>query len=134
MSNFDVSFPDDLMETLEQLSDEEQLCTDMLEAAGPILERSVIAASSSHVSEPEGGDMLHSIKTTKPKKGKTAWHLTVRPTGTDRKGVRNMEKMAYLEYGTSKQPATPVLSPAVRQAESGCIMAMQKVFDEALTT
>lgn len=128
---FDVSFPDDLEKTLAGLMDDERLCTEMLEAAGPILERSVIAASSSHVSEPEGGDMLHSIKTTKPKKGETAWHLTVRPTGKDRKGVRNMEKMAYLEYGTSKQPATPVLSPAVRQAEGACIHAMQRVFDEA---
>ena len=125
--SFELEFPDDLGESLEAMMDEEALCTYMLNAAGPILERNVVAASSAHIHE---GDMVRSIKPTRPEKGKAGWHLTVRPTGKDSKGVRNMEKMAYLEYGTSKQAATPVLGPAVRQSETACLDAMQKAFDE----
>ena len=43
--------------------------------------------------------------------------------------VRNMEKMIYLEYGTSKQRATPVLSRATRRAEKDVISKMQEVFN-----
>ena len=43
--------------------------------------------------------------------------------------VRNMEKMVYLEYGTSKQRATPVLSKATRRAEKDVISKMQEVFN-----
>ena len=53
----------------------------------------------------------------------------MRPTGRDEKGVRNMEKMVYMEYGTSKQEATPVLSPAVRKAEDPVTEKMQEVFN-----
>lgn len=116
------------LQLLEEQSDE--LAPKMLEAAAPILERSLKGTLSTHV---RTGELVGSIQTTKASKGEKGWHITVRPTGKDRKGVRNMEKMAYLEYGTSKQPATPVLAPAVRQAEGACIQAMQRVFDEATT-
>ena len=40
-----------------------------------------------------------------------------------------MEKMIYMEYGTSKQKETPVLSPAVRKAEGPVLEKMQEVFN-----
>ena len=54
----------------------------------------------------------------------------VRPVGTDSKGVRNAEKMGYKEYGTSKQPAKPVLKKAVKKSEKECLEIMQKAFEE----
>ena len=59
--------------------------------------------------------MVASIKATGPKKTKSKIYDFVRPTGKDAKGVRNMEKLAYLEYGTSKQPATPVCTKVKNQ-------------------
>ena len=53
----------------------------------------------------------------------------IRPTGTGRKGVRNMEKLAYMEYGTSHQRATPVIGPAIAASEGGVLEAMQEVFN-----
>lgn len=126
--SFDVTGFDDMMAELARLGDVDEVAPKMLEAAEPILTRNLKAGSSRHRGY---GDMENSIKATKPRQTRDGWSLTVRPTGTDRKGVRNMEKMAYLEYGTSKQAATPVLGPAVRQSEAPCLAAMQNVFDEA---
>ena len=58
------------------------------------------------------------------------YYISVRPTGKDKKGVRNMEKMAALEFGVDgKQAATPVLTPAVNDAEGKVLDKMQEVFD-----
>ena len=53
--------------------------------------------------------MSRSIKPTKPKKNRWGHFIVIRPTGKDKKGVRNMEKLVYMEYGTSKQSPTPVI-------------------------
>ena len=50
--------------------------------------------------------------------------------GKDRKGVRNNEKLAYLNYGTSKQGAKPVVGKAVKNAEGKCLEIMQEKFNE----
>jgi HK97 gp10 family phage protein len=75
--------------------------------------------------------MLKSIKTTKTSrlKNNDGYSITVRPTGKDKRGVRNMEKMVYMEYGTSKQSATPVLTPAIRESRESVEKKMQEVFD-----
>ena len=126
--SFELEGFDGMMAELERLGNVDELAPKMLEAAEPIMTRNLKAAASTHK---RTGEMESSIKPTKPKQTKDGWSLTVRSTGTDRKGVRNMEKMAYLEYGTSKQAATPVLGPAVRQSETACLAAMQNAFDEA---
>ena len=74
--------------------------------------------------------MYKSIKKTKAgKASKGGYFASVRPTGTDKKGVRNMDKMVYLEYGTSKQDATPVLTKALKDSESAVYDKMQEVFN-----
>lgn len=50
--------------------------------------------------------------------------------GVDRKGVRNNEKLAYLNYGTTKQQARPVIAKAIDEAEPECLKVMQEKFDE----
>lgn len=40
-----------------------------------------------------------------------------------------MEKAVYMEFGTSKQAATPIISPAVRESEAAVLEKMQEVFD-----
>ena len=132
MGKFELHGIDDFMEELSDL-DIDRIAPVMLEEAVPILEKEVRQAAGRHK---DSGAMAESIKATKVGTNSYGHYISVRPTaaalvpaGVDSKGVRNMEKMAYLEYGTSTQEATPVLSPAVRKAEEPVINKLQEVFD-----
>lgn len=126
MAQFEPEGIDDLMKDLDLL-DTERIAPMMLEESAPILEEAVAKKASAHK---DTGDMVNSIKKTKAERNQTGYYIAVRPTGKDRKGVRNMEKMAALEYGVDgKQPATPVLTPAVHEAEAPVLEKMQEVFD-----
>lgn len=126
MASFDLEGFDELISAMNHL-EFEKLAPKMIESATPILERNIKSRALAHN---RTGSMAGSIKPTGIRATSDGYRLTVRPTGTDSKGVRNMEKMVYLEYGTYKQTATPVLSPAVSESESACLEAMQKVFDD----
>lgn len=124
---FDIHGFDELLQEMELLGDFDEIAPKMLEEAAPILEKEVVRQASTHW---DSGDMVKSIKKTGASVGKTGgYYLAVRPTGKDKKGVRNMEKMAYLEYGVKDRPAVPVLTTAVRNAETEVMKKMQEVFD-----
>lgn len=126
MARFDVEGIDDLMKELDYL-DAEKLAPKILEESVPVLEESVKKYASRHK---QTGDMQRSIKSTGAQRNQTDYYICVRPTGKDRKGVRNMEKLAALEYGVDgRQAATPVLTPAVHEAEPKVVKKMQEVFD-----
>lgn len=126
MASFQFNGIDDLVKDLDSFQFSKIVPT-MIEEAAPILESAVKTRAAAHQSS---GKMYASIKTTKVSATGDGYSAVVRPTGKDSKtGVRNMEKMAYLEYGTSKQAATPVISPAVRESESKVIEKMQEVFN-----
>jgi len=76
------------------------------------------------------GELAESIEATDAKMNEYGCFAAVRPTGIDEKGVRNGEKMAYMEYGTSKQYPKPVLRKAIKKSEKACLEAMQKKYDE----
>lgn len=126
MARFEIEGIDDLMKELSML-DAEKLAPVMLEESVPILEKEVASRASSHK---KTGAMAGSIKPTGAMRNQMGYYICVRPTGKDEKGVRNMEKMAALEYGVSgRQAATPVLTPAVHAAEEPVLKKMQEVFD-----
>lgn len=125
MARFSVEGLDDLMKDLSDL-EFDRIAPMMLEEAVPILEKNVKRRAALHR---VSGDMQSSIKPTTARRGRDGYSISVRPTGNDRKGVSNMEKMVYLENGTSKQAATPVISPAVRESEEDVCRKMQEVFD-----
>ena len=126
MGKFDFNIPDDFIKQLGKLADVDRIAPQMIDEAIPILERNVKQESVKHK---VSGDMYKSIKATKTGKNKYGYYAAVRPTGSDSKGVRNMEKMVYLEYGTSAQPATPVLTKAIKDSENAVMEKMQEVFD-----
>lgn len=118
----------------------------------PIVVRSVKAALSSVTSNDSSGQLVASVQASKIIHNDWGWFLTVRPTGYDkedkkgylRKGkkqgnrkvkggtrdkVRNMEKAAWLEYGTSKQPARPWAERAVHDAMPEVLKVMEQVFE-----
>lgn len=142
MANFSCYMPDSLTEQLRNLESSEKIALDMLDSASPILEERVKNECAKHK---RTGNMYKSIKRTKAKRTSNGAYITVvRPTGTtteyiDNKGVhrkrktpvRNMEIMAYMEYGTSKQAGTPVLSKAVNDSKDKVTDAMQEAFNKA---
>lgn len=130
MASFSYDIPDDFIKQLGNLADIDRYAPLMIDGAIPILEQQVKVELSRHKVT---GDLLKSIKTTKTKKTKAGvYSASVEPSGTDRKGVRNVEKMIYLEYGTSRQPATPVLTKAVKDSEKEVLGAMQAIFDKEM--
>ena len=77
--------------------------------------------------------MYKSIKAQKPNKKKDGYSLFVGASGVDKKtGVRNMEKMAYLEFGVKShnQKPTPVITPTVEATRTKVCDSMQETFDE----
>lgn len=143
MAKFEIRGLDDMMQALNALEVEE-VAAKMLEESVPILEQEVKKEVSRHK---DTGDMYESIGSTGARRNQRGYYICVRPTGyasakkwrnARTKGgkragkkvrVRNMGKMVYLEYGTSKQRATPVLSRATRRAEKDVISKMQEVFN-----
>lgn len=127
MGKFDFEVSASFLRQLGKMADIERVAPKMINEALPILEDSVKNELRKHK---RTGDMVDSVKKTKAGQMKNGGYFgTVRPTGKDRKGVRNMEKLAYLEYGTSKQPATPTLTKAIKDCEAAVLNKMQDVFN-----
>jgi HK97 gp10 family phage protein len=123
-----IKTPDGLNQLLRELTslDADKMTDEMMKAAEPVM----LEKLKHHAGKHGQGAMYNSIKSTGIKTNRSGKFLVVRPTGKDSKGVRNMEKMAYLEYGTYKQAATPVVTPAVKEAESTVERAMDGIFDK----
>ena len=129
MGKFDFQIDPAFLRQLGRLADVEKVAPMMIDESMPILERNLRNELSGHT---RTGDMLASIKKTKAGKNKYGYFATVRPTGKDRKGVRNMEKLAHAEYGTSKQAPTPILTKAIKDSETEVLNKMQEVFEREM--
>ena len=130
MGRFDVHTDeiDSLMKDLSVL-DFHTLAPKILEEVAPIVKGNIEKRSAAHR---DSGSMAGSIQPKKMTRGASGYRISIRPTGKDSKGVRNMEKMCYLEYGTAKQAATPVMGPAVAESEEPVYEKMQEVFDREM--
>ena len=127
MGKFDFQISLEFIKQLGKLADVERVAPKMIDEAMPILEANVKKELGNHR---RTGDMIDSVKKTKAGKSKRGgYYSVVRPTGKDRNGVRNMEKLAHAEYGTSKQPATPILTKAIKDSEAEVLQKMQEVFE-----
>jgi len=127
MAKFDFNIPTDFLKQLGKLEDVDRVAPQMIDEAVPILLENVKQEVAKHKLT---GDMHKSIK--KSKAGKTkkgGYFASVHPSGVDSKGVRNMEKLVYAEYGTSKQSPTPMLTKAIKDSESAVLKKMQEVFE-----
>lgn len=132
MAIFDFDMPDDLEKTLNMLSDE-SLGIKAVKKAAPIVENAMKEELSKHhraEKDPTYGEMVESVKATEPKSNEYGVFSFVRPKGTDTKGVRNMEKLAYLEYGTARQVGTPVVGKISDSVEKEVSETMQKVIEQ----
>jgi len=130
MGKFDFEIDPEFMKALGRLADVDKVAPKMIDAAVPALARNVRAELAKHK---RTGDMLDSVRLTKSKKNKKdVWYAVVRPTGVDRHGVRNMEKLAHAEYGTKSQPATPILTKALKDSETEVYAIMRETFEKEM--
>lgn len=128
MGKFDFQFDTELTKKIERLSNFDEIAVDMLTEASPILLSRVKNEVGKHK---DTGDLYASIKLMKkPKKNQYGWFISVIPTGTDSKGVRNMEKLAHLEYGTSKIAPKPILTKALEDARDEVGESMQNTLNK----
>ena len=125
MTGFDL-----LEDELKKYDDPDDIAAKVVDTASPILVETVKEMIKTTTSSDSSGDLADSIQATGAKITGYGCFAAVRPTGRDRKGVRNGEKMAYREYGTSKQPAKPILKKAARKSEKKCLEIMQKTFED----
>jgi len=142
MAQFEFTWPDELQQQLQHISaDFDEIAPKMIDEATPILQASMKRKLSVHK---DTGELINSIKAkkAKPVKGggyygyvtatgvaKGKKYKRMKKDGSSRQeGYRNYQKMLALEYGTSKQTATPFLQSSVNDAESDVIDKMQEVF------
>lgn len=135
MGKFSFNIPDDFIKQLGKLSDIDSIAPQMIDEAMPILAENLKSELAKHK---RTGDMINSVKKTKARKTKYGgYYAVVRPTGKDRKGVRNIEKLAYLEYGVKikgeeRQSPKPVLTKAIKDSEKAVLSKMQEVFEREI--
>lgn len=122
---------DEFARELEKLGNIDEYAPELLNAAAPTLEKELKNQVSKAANKGYAtGDLKDSIKAKKPGKNVYGHYVMVTAEGKDKKGVRNNEKLAYLNYGTQKQQARPVISPAIKSSESDCLKIMQQKFNE----
>ena len=131
MAQFSISGMDELLVKLNQLGRFDEIAPKMMKAGMEILQEEDVAEASKHK---DTGAMVESIKPTRLMAGYDGgYYMCTRPTGRDKKGVRNMEKMVYLECGVKGRPGVPVITAAVIKAEPKVIQAMQEVFTREIS-
>lgn len=122
---------EELTRELDRLGKTNDYAPEMLKAASPILEDELKAQVRNAANRGYAtGTLESSISANEPHVTQGGYSVSVTAKGKDKKKVRNNEKLAYLNYGTSRQQAQPVISKAIDKAEDKCIEAMQKKFDE----
>lgn len=141
MADFQLDFDDSIFKGLEKLSDTEAVSEKMLKEASPIVVSSMKSELNIHR---QTAELVNSVKPTKPKRNKSGDNVVVvRPTGkstttiaksgkayTRKKAVRNMEKLASLEFGNSHgQKPMPIIEKAVKSTEEAVLDKMNEVYN-----
>lgn len=141
MADFQSYFDNNLFKELKKLSDIAGVSDKMLKEASPIVVNSMKGELNSHR---QTAELVNSVKPTKPKRNKSGDNFViVRPTGkstttiaksgkayTRKKAVRNMEKLASLEFGNSHgQKPMPIIEKAVKSTEEAVLDKMNEVYN-----
>lgn len=142
MANLNLEIPEDYLKDLLD-NDFDEIAPEMLEKVAPILKEATQKAIKSAESGQGTGELVNSIKVTKPKKTNTdAYIVNVGPSGTSKTHyydsathtrkypVSNALKAIWLNYGNAHQGARPWLTPAVNSSEPKILTELQKLWEE----
>jgi len=148
MPYFEVNIPKDIFKQFADAQDD--ICKEMLTEAIPIVAESLKEELRKHENT---GELIKSIETFEPHKLKDEyWIVSAVPTGkskglrsapkvfarsktgrkTSGKALYNDDKLWWLEYGTSKQKATPVLKKAINNANNKVIAKMTEIYNKRM--
>lgn len=142
MADLGFEIPEDYLEALLE-HDFDEIAPEMIEKVTPILEESIKKSIRAVESGQGTGELVNSIKVTKPKKTTTdAYIANVGPSGkssnhyydsaTHKRSypVSNALKAVWLNYGRAGQPARPWLTPAVNGCKDKILSEIQKLWEE----
>lgn len=131
MASCSITGFDELEKILRKLEQPEKMAIKAVDAASPVLV-SALKGAINAATKGGHGDLAGSIEATSARQNELGVFSAVRPTGTDRKGVRNGEKLAYLEYGVKShhQPPRPVRQAAVAAAEGACMSIIEGIIEQ----
>ena len=127
--NMRIDIPQELLNAMENLANINTAGEKALKEAEPVVVEALKKGLEGHK---DTGNMQNSIKATGPKEKAGGIFDYIRPTGKDEKGVRNMEKLAYLEYGTAKQAAKPVCAGIRSSVEKEVVRGIEKSLERSL--
>ena len=126
----------DVLKKLDKLSDRSQvegIAKKAVAAAEPINEAAMRSAiASSEYGPYSTGEVSASVSSTDVTVNEWGVYAVAKPGGRDRKGVRNGERAAYLEYGTSRMPARPWRARAVAAATGPCVEVMKGIVESEM--
>lgn len=126
---------EDLEKFLGKLAEPEKMAVKAVDAATPIAEKRLKAEITKaanrkdrHGKPYSTGELAASIGHTKAGVNNLGVFAVVMPMGEDKKGLRNAEKMAYLEYGVKShgQAPHPVRQKTVNAVKTECQRAMEE--------
>lgn len=132
MARCEVKGIDELLQGLNDLEDIDAIANDILFECGNILEKDMKseirrAANRGYAT----GELENSIVPTAPMKNAYGHFVAVRPVGTDSKGVRNGEKLQYLQEGTKKgQQGRKGLKEVGKKSEEKCAKKAQEILNK----
>lgn len=133
MARFDFDMPKDLFSGLGERIDE--IAPKMIEAASPIYISHAKAAINAAIRHRDRstGSLVSSMKMDKPKAAKGGGYvasITFKGKTKGKSKVSNFYKAFALEYGTSKQPATPWVATTNARAKVDVETAMTEVLQK----
>ena len=138
MARADIKMPDEFLEKLAHLmQDEDGMAERVLTAGAEVVEarvRSNLAGVIGRGTKEESrstGQLLASLGTSSVKLDRDGNHnVKVGFAEPRRDGDSNAKIATILEYGKSGQPAKPFLKPARSSSRNACINAMKVKLDE----
>ncbi len=136
MARLDVSGMDELIAQLEKYGDEAELnaaAMRAVNAGAPIVAGEMAVAIRSVEHGPYAtGSVSDSIEATTAKTNAYGVFSVAKPTGRDKKGLRNAEKAAYLQYGTPTMAARPWAERSARAAVARATPIVKETFLRAM--
>lgn len=143
MASLNLDIPEDFLKEVLSASFDD-IAIDALKEAEPILKESIQNSIRAAETGESTGELVNSIKGTKPKKTNTdAYIVNVGPSGksstfyTQKSGKRtrkypvsNALKAIWLNYGRAGQAPRPWLTPAINNCTNQIMQKMQKIWEE----
>ena len=121
-----ASFEFDMSEfeiMLSKLADPEPIARKMIEAATPMVKEALVSNTPE-----DTGDLKKSIRASAILKRNDGLFRAIRPTGTNRNGMRNMDVMAWKNYGTRKMAAEYFIEGAAHKVGEKALDIMEETF------